>query len=38
MKPATVTAVSVAGVMQGPGGPDEDRRGGRRRTDGSGGR
>lgn len=36
MKPATVTAVSVGGVMQGLGGPDEDRRGGHRRTDGSG--
>jgi dihydrofolate reductase len=28
MKLTTVTHVSVAGVMQGPGGPDEDRRGG----------
>ena len=28
MKPTTVTHVSVDGVMQGLGGPDEDRRGG----------
>lgn len=28
MKPTTITVVTVDGVMQGPGGPDEDRRDG----------